>query len=458
MPPLIGGIVYVLLVERLNKIAYGNREDFYSMDTISIIAAGIFCFGYLLITLEHTFNTHKSAVALTMGGILWLLTAIKLHHDPHLLEEALHRAGSEIFGIVAFLLAAMALIEILAHYRFFDFLRAQLIKLKFDDKQQFLIIMAMTFCLSAMLDNIAVTISMLQISRRFFTGKNLLVAIAGVVILANAGGAWSPIGDTTTLILWLADKYTATEVIRYAFLPSLTLAIIVVTFLYRQLSDDDFLAREKGDTVKLSTGEISVIAAAIGSFALPLVISSVGLPPYMGLLFGLGITWSIIELAKRDINKAHQTHLTANIEKLIQTVDIATVKYLIGILLSVMALVTLGVLAWLSESVIGGDASSTRLIGTNFGLGVLSGIVDNTSLVAIAINSLPTNDPQIWSLTAIAAGNGGSLLLIGSAAGVIAAGTFKQISFSSYLKIATVPVFIGLIGAYLVWLLQFNYF
>jgi Na+/H+ antiporter NhaD/arsenite permease-like protein len=428
------------------------------MDSISILAAGIFCVGYILITLEHTFNTHKSAVALTMSGILWLLAAIKLHDHPHELEAALHTTGSDVFGIVAFLLAAMALIEILVHYRFFDFIRSQLIRLRVGDKEQFLVIMAMTFCLSAVLDNIAVTIAMLQIARRFFTGKNLLVAIAGVVVLANAGGAWSPIGDTTTLLLWLADKYTATEVMRYAILPSLTLAIIVVAMLYRQLDNDNFLSREKGDVMKLSSGEKAVIVTALGSFTLPLVISSVGLPPYMGLLFGLGVTWTIIELAKGRGKKAKQTHLTANLEKLIQTVDIATVKYLIGILLSVMALVSLGVLAWVSDSVIGAQASDARIIGSNFGLGILSGVVDNTSLVALAINSLPTNNSELWTLTAIAAGNGGSLLLIGSAAGVIASGTFKQMSFGTYLRIATVPVLLGLLGAYGVWLIQWTYF
>lgn len=428
------------------------------MELVGIFAAGFFTLGYLLITLEQKFNTHKSAIALTMGGVLWLLAAVHLMDDKDTLDHALSHAGAEIFNIVAFLLAALALIEILVHYRFFDLIRAKLITLKIGDKQQFLIIMALTFVFSAVLDNIAITIAMLQIALRFFTGRNMIIAAAGVVIAANAGGAWSPVGDITTIMLWLGDKFTAVEIIQYAFLPSASLALVAGTLLYRKLDDTNFIKREKDDSLMPSKGEKAVIALALSSFVLPLLVSFIGLPPYMGLFLGLGLTWVVIEFAKARKRSNNPTHMTANIERIVQTVDISSIKYIMGILLAVLALSTLGVLQWLSSIVVGSDPSTSHLILTNIGIGFLSGIVDNASLVAIAMNTLPMDNPELWALTAIAAGNGGSLFVIASAAGVVAMGGFKKLTMGEYFKVATFPVFLGLLVSFAVWYLQFILF
>lgn len=428
------------------------------MELLGILAASFFGLGYLLITLEQKFNTHKSAIALTMGGVLWLLAALFLVDNKEALDHALSHAGAEIFNIVAFLLAALALIEILVHYRFFDLIRAKLITLKIGDKQQFLLIMGLTFIFSALLDNIAITIAMLQIALRFFKGKNMIIAAAGVVIAANAGGAWSPVGDITTIMLWLGGKFTALEIIQYAFLPSAALALVAGSLLYRKLDDTSFLKREKDDTLTPSKGEKFVMAAALSSFILPLLVSFIGLPPYMGLFLGLGLTWCMIEFAKQRKRSDNPTHMTANIEKIVQTVDISSIKYIMGILLAVMALSTLGVLQWLSSVVVGADPTTNHLILTNIGLGFLSGIVDNASLVAIAMNTLPMSDPELWALTAIAAGNGGSLFVIASAAGVVAMGGYKQLTMGEYFKVATIPVFLGLLVAFGVWYIQFLFF
>lgn len=427
------------------------------METIAIIAGGLFCLGYLLITLEQKFSTHKSAIALTLGGVLWLLAAVKLKGHDAELDHALSHAGSEIFSIVAFLLAALALIEILVHYRLFDLIRARLIELKVNDRQQFLVILGLTFMFSAVLDNIAITVAMLQIARRFFTGRNLLIAASGIVIAANAGGAWSPVGDVTTILLWLAEKFTAIEVIQYAFLPSLALVLVAGGLLYRKLDDTSFLKREKDDLLQPSRGEKLIIGTALASFTFPLLMSFVGLPPYMGLLLGLGLTWLVIEYAKHVSNGRNETHMSANIDKIIQTVDLSSVKYIMGILLAVMALATLGVLSWLSLTVVGSSPSESHLILTNMGLGFLSGVVDNASLVAIAIQTLPMEDPKLWALTAIAAGNGGSLMIIASAAGVVAMGSYKQLTVGDYFKVATIPALLGLLAAFGVWYLQFAF-
>lgn len=427
------------------------------METIAWLGAAFFILGYGLITLEQKFSTHKSAIALVMGGVLWLLAALHLHgeHGKEKLSHALSHTGAEIFSIVAFLLAAMALIEILVHYRLFDLIRDKLVRLKVSLSQQFLVILTITFFFSAVLDNIAITIAMLQIARRFFSGKNMVLAAAGIVVAANAGGAWSPIGDVTTILLWLADKFTATEVIKYAFLPSFTLFAVATALLFRKLERGELETPEKTEPVKLTRGEKLVVGTALGSFSLPLLVSFAGLPPYMGLLLGLGLTWSMVELAKRMSKKSNPTHMSANIERLLQTVDIASVKYIMGILLAVGALSALGVLLWLSQTAIGANPSEGSLIGITMGLGLVSGIVDNASLIAIAIKTLPMEDPQLWSLAAVAAGNGGSLMVIASAAGVVAMGNFKQLTVVNYLKLATVPVLIGIFASYLVWALQY---
>lgn len=426
------------------------------MGLLGIIATSLFIFGYLLITLEQRFGLHKSSIALIMGGTLWILAAVKLSGEHEHLSESISHIGAEVFGVIAFLLAAMALIEILVHYRLFDLIRSKLSKLNVNTRQQFLMIMGLTFTFSAVLDNIAITIAMLQIARRFFSGKNLLIVVAGIVIAANAGGAWSPIGDITTILLWVADKFTATEVIKYAFLPALALAAVVTVMLYPKVDNVD----EKQETEKiepLSLSEKLVVSTALISFSFPLLMSLVGLPPYIGLLFGLGLTWCMVELAKTKSRKEHQTHMTANIEKLIQTVDISSVKYIMGILLAVGALSAIGVLAWLSTTVIGETPSNAYLIAINIGMGIMSGIVDNASLVALAIPTLPTEDPLMWSLTAVMAGNGGSLMIIGSAAGIVAMGNCKQLTIGKYLKIATLPVALGMVAALVVWLIQFQF-
>lgn len=428
------------------------------MTAIAILAAVLFVFGYVLITLEQKLGTHKSALALLLGAVLWVLAAVQLQGDPDVLEHLLEVTGGEIFGLIVFVLAAMALIEILVHYRFFDLIRARLIKLKVGDKQQFLMVMGLTFFLSAVLDNIAITIAMLQIARRFFTGKNLLIAAAGIVIAANAGGAWSPIGDVTTILLWLADKFTAAEVIMYTFLPALALCATATGLLYRKLDDEDFLKREQGDLLKLSLSERAIVGTALGSFSLPLAMSTVGLPPYFGLLFGLGLTWLMIEFAKQKSRREHQSHMTANIEKIIQTVDLASVKYLIGILLSVSALAALGVLAFISAVAVGEQPTDTRLIIVNIAIGLLSSLVDNTSLVAMAIDVLPeSTSPLMWTLLALAAGTGGSIFVIASAAGVVAMGSMKQLTFQAYFKIATVPALAGFVVGISVWLIQYQF-
>lgn len=420
-----------------------------------LLAIAIFVAGYLFITLEHTIKTHKSAIALFMAAALWIVVATS-GASIDATEHQLHEAGAEIFGLIVFLLAAMTLVEVLIHFRFFDVIRARITKLGLGDRGQFILIAFLTFFFSAILDNLTVTIIMIQIARRFFTEERLLVAATGIVIVANAGGAWSPIGDVTTIMLWLADKFSALQIIMWGFLPSLAMGIVATALMARHFSKNRG-GTEKEETVTLCTEEKVIISLAFGSFTLPVLFHLAHLPPYLGLLFGLGITWLAIEYVKHYSKKEFDSKRT-NLERLVQKTDIASIKFFIGILLAVSALGALGILDILSNTLFGADPSVTRLVIGSSIMGLLSAIVDNVPLTALAIDLIHVENPAVWAFTAVTVGTGGSLLLIGSVAGVIAAGMVPTLTFGKYLRYATTPVLVGYFLAIAVWIGQYLIF
>lgn len=426
------------------------------MDILAWIGGGFFLFGYLLIALEQRFNTHKAAVALIMGGTLWVLAAMLLGAGTPELKEHTSETAVNVFSIVGFSLASMALIEILAHYRFFDFVQQQLLKINIGGRGQFVLLLTLCFFLSGVLDNISLTIAFIQVALRFFKGKNLVLAASAIVVASNAGGAWSPIGDVTSLLLWMSGKISAIDMITTAFLPTLALTLTSGYLIYRQLDDKGFVKNEKKDKkVVLSLSEKLVIGSALFAFVLPLLLSVIGVEAYTARLFGLGITWAIIELMRTKSRQPHESHLTANIDKIIQTVDMSSIKFLIGILLAVGALGALGVLSYLSSIAVGPNPSQEWLITLSSLLGLLSGIMDNSALVAIALQVFPIEDPRIWGLVSITAGTGGSLMIFASAAGVVAMGSVKEITVAKYARYITLPALAGLIVGVAVWLLMY---
>jgi Na+/H+ antiporter NhaD/arsenite permease-like protein len=302
-----------------------------------------------------------------------------------------------------------------------------------------------------MLDNLTTTIVMIQIARKFFKDKNMILMSAAVVIAANAGGAFSPIGDVTTIMLWLADKFTAIEVIKQGFLPSLAILIGALALMYPKVDDKPY---EETDEIvtKLTKSEKIVVFSVFASFILPLVMNFMGLPPYFGLLLGLGGVWLIIDFFKSYTK--HETHLDASIEDMIKKTDIPSLKFFIGILLAVSALEHIGLLEQLSHIVFTEHPSLSRMIFGNISLGFLSAVLDNVPLTAIAIEILNTVDSSIWVLLAIAVGTGGSMLIVGSAAGVVAMGMVKELTFEKYLKLATVPAMVGYLLGMAVWYVQ----
>lgn len=483
---------------------------------VNILAITIFVLGYIGITFEHKLRMNKSSFALLMGSLLWVLVAINvastgvpedfkagdhgetaveetvmIEDGEHVEENAmdsekeataehvvdgefaneqhegteegmiirdylageLGHAAAEIFEIVIFLLAAMSLVEVLVEYQFFDLLRGKIYALGLTEKKQFLVIGVLTFFLSGVIDNLTTTIVMVTIAKKFFKGKNLIPAIVGIIIAANAGGAFSPLGDVTTILLWLAGKFSAVEIIARGFLPSLAIFATAMAILVRKIQNNGFNA-ENEVIAKLTRSEKIVVTVVFSSFALPFIMSFLKLPPYLGLLIGLGITWSIIDIFKQLSDR--KTHIEASIEKMLQKTDLASLKFFIGILLAVSALNSLGLLSYLSDFFYGADHNDfTRVVIGNAGLGLVSSILDNVPLTAIVIQVLNTTNTSLWVLLAITVGTGGSLLSVGSAAGVIAMGMVKELTFMNYLKAGFVAALVSYFVGIAVWYAQY---
>ena len=419
------------------------------MGTFAIIASIIFAIGYIGIATEHRFHINKAAWALFTGSLLWAIVAISHTVGVIEMEEQLLETGYEIFSLVVFLLAAMSLVEILISVGIFDALRTKMLQYQLTNRKQFLIIMATVFVLSAIVDNLTATIIMIQIARKFFSGKNLVVAAAGIVIAANAGGAFSPIGDVTTIMLWIAGKFSAVEIITRAFIPSVVIGVVAYLMMRNKIDDqisDDVPQEQAVHT--FSKGKKIIIGAAAISFIMPVLFKLIHLPPVLGILFGLGFTWLLVDLIEHN---AKESKLSARIESLIQKTDIASIKFFIGILLAVSALSSLGVLDVISGFVYGADQNESQIIIGNIALGVISSILDNIPLTAIAIDILQTENTSLWVLLAICVGTGGSLLSIGSAAGVVAMGLVKELTFKRYFQIAFVPALVSFLAGVAVW-------
>ncbi len=423
-----------------------------AFEPIQIAAFLFFVVGYAAITLEHRLGTSKSAIALLLGGVLWMVVA---YQGGDQVQGAIAHAGADIFGIIVFLLAAMSLVEVLVHYKFFDLIREKIFRMRLGERKQFAVLCTITFFLSAIIDNLTTTIVMVQIARKFFRGENLLLAGASIVIAANAGGAFSPIGDVTTIMLWLAGKFSAGELIAQAVLPCIVLFGVTLGMMYFKITPDSYDATDQV-SVKLDRSEKRVIQCVFFAFALPVLMNFFHLPPYVGLLLGLAIVWIVIDAFKKI--RPRTTHLEASIEDLIRKTDISSLKFFIGILLAVSALHTLGVLELFSHALYGQSPSTNEIVVGNILLGILSALVDNVPLTAIAIQVLETHDVGLWVLLAITVGTGGSLLVIGSAAGVVAMGMLKELTFEKYFKIAFAPALVGYVAALSVWWIQYAVF
>ena len=255
------------------------------MSGIELAATIIFVVGYVFITFEHQIGLQKAPMSLVMAGLLWWLVSRQDIDFAHDMEEA----GWEITQIVFFLLFAMTLVELISRLGFFELVRVRLQERNWNDTRQFVVLMALTFCFSAVLDNLTTAIVMTEICRRFFRGRNLLAAAAGVVVLANAGGAWSPIGDVTTIMLWLAGKFTTEEIITQAFFPSLAHGVVATVLLARVIRDEPNDDSVENLPLTFSPASRVMMTVALLCFTLPFIATQMDLAPFIGLGFGFGV-------------------------------------------------------------------------------------------------------------------------------------------------------------------------
>ncbi len=400
----------------------------------SIIA--VFILGYAAIVFEHKIKIDKAASALITGVLCWTLYVFSgaTHEtvEHHLIEKF-----AEAAQILFFLLGAMTIVELIDAHEGFDIIIS---RVKTRKKVHLLwIIGILSYFLSAVLDNLTTTIVMVSFVRKLVDereDKLLLTSI--IVIAANAGGAWSPIGDVTTTMLWIGKQVTTGKLMEYVFLPSLVCLIVPLLFVMPKLKGD-LMPIVVDDSSKIKVESLSerhktiVFFLGIGALLfVPIFKTITHLPPFMGMLLSLGLMWAITELMHSEKDKEDKTALS--VKSALERVDTPSVMFFVGILLAVGVLESTGILRgcaeWLSQSV--GNQSVIAIL-----IGLISAIVDNVPLVAASMGMYSLDqfpqDHLFWHLIAYCAGTGGSILIIGSAAGVAAMG-MERIEFFWYMK------------------------
>lgn len=437
----------------------------------------VFVLGYACIALEHPLNINKTATALLLGTLMWVLLifgdpstmaissvfqdymaqnpdssfAAWLTHGP-LLEHL-----GEVSEILFFLLGAMTIVEIVDTHGGFKIITNRIVTTK---KVSLLwIIGLLTFFMSAALDNLTTAIVMIALLRKLIGDKTDRWMFAGIVILAaNAGGAWSPIGDVTTIMLWIGGKISAGNIILKTFFPSLVSLVVplaILSFTMKgniQKADKIVTTHTKVEITEKERNLIFFVGVGALLFV-PIFKTITHLPPYLGMLGGLGVLWIITELMnKRDVNNARH-HLA--VSSILQRIDTPSILFFLGILMAVAALQVCGQLTALSQSL---DAIPMEEPGKYYLIttiiGILSSIVDNVPLVAGAMGMYNFElDHYFWEFLAYAAGTGGSILIIGSAAGVAVMG-MEKIDFIWYVKRISLLALIGYLAGCGVFILQ----
>lgn len=420
------------------------------MDLTNIILLSIFLVAIIAISIEHKLEINKSWIALLAGSAMWMIASIGA--DSTELQEAIEAGSSEIFGLIIFLMGAMTIVEMMGHYRFFTWLETKLSSIHIGKTGLFWVMGFTTFVVSAILDNLTTTLVMIQIGRFMYRDKkNFILFTINTVIAANAGGAMSPVGDVTTIMLWLAGKFTAWEIVFYGIFPSLVAWIIPQSLLTHKIKPEAPKLSEQKEVPPL---QWNIIVIGFFTFGFAVMVNILNLPPFIGILLGLSAVAILIDFRHKQGKLKKKTNKIVNV---IKTIDMATITFFIGILLAVNALAFTGVLAEIAKFLFGQNPAENEnaLILGNTIIGIISSVFDNVPLTAAVMDMLPqTVAHQYWILLAITAGTGGSMLIIGSAAGVAAMGQVPELTVKDYLKKGTLPAFLGYMGAILVWYFQ----
>ncbi len=445
----------------------------------------VFVLGYLAITLEHNLKIDKLIPALVMMAICWALIALGIdgfttwfdsgahalvdnfagmgHEDKlHLMEETLLHHLGKTAEILVFLLGAMTIVEIIDYFDGFATIKG-FVKTKSKSKILW-IFCILAFILSAIIDNLTATIVLISILQKIVKERDVRIWYAGLIIIAaNAGGAWSPIGDVTTTMLWIGNKVTTIKLISYLLIPSL-ICMLVPAFIA------SFLPAFKGN-LELSgeddkpAGKLSARMLYLGLGAIvfvPIFKTVTHLPPYVGMMLSLGVVATFAEIYSKSkfnissVSDDDGEHMSAHhspVHSSLSKIELPSILFFLGILMAVAALESLGQLfgfaTWLQDST---PMLSTEMAGTRVSdlvvllLGVGSAVIDNVPLVAASLGMFSEAlDDQLWHFIAYSAGTGGSMLIIGSAAGVVAMG-MEKIDFFWYLKKITWLAAIGFLA------------
>ena len=420
--------------------------------TIIII---VFILGYAAIAFEHPLKLNKAASALITGVLCWTLYIIQSNTPELVSEELLHHLG-EIASILFFLLGAMTIVELIDSHNGFDIITE---KITTKNKQKLLFIVAvLTFFLSALLDNLTTTIVMVSLAKKLLRDKEDRLWFAGLIIIAaNAGGAWSPLGDVTTTMLWIGGQITAMNIMKQLILPSIAVCLIpalIIGYRFKGKKLDPVELPSRSSREK-SEGKFILITGIGLLVSVPVFKTITHLPPFMGMLMALGLLWIITTI----IHKGKEAGLAQKytVTHALQKVDSPSVLFFLGILLAVSALQSLGLLKDMADG-LNNTLKNDYLIGSV--LGLLSALVDNVPLVAASqgmydLNTYPTDHP-FWEFLALTTGTGGSAVIIGSAAGVAAMG-LEKIDFIWYLKKIAWLALLGFVAGIAVFILQLQF-
>ena len=438
------------------------------MTTLTILIVTLFVVGYLCIALESLTRINKAAIALLMCVGCWTLLMMGpgayypevaedsvIHHIAEVIEHHLGDAGGTLF----FLMGAMTIVEIVDSNGGFNFVRDTI---KTRSKRKLLWRVAfITFFLSAILDNLTTSIVMIMVLRKLVQSREeRLIYAALVVISANSGGAFSPIGDVTTIMLWIKGVITTQGVLTEIFIPSLV-SMIIPAFIMQYMLQGKFDKEQnlpKADVSQFTKTQRNIIFwLGVGGLCfVPIFKTLTHLPPFMGILLVLGILWTVTEIF--HYNTAEDDTMAKRVSDLLSRIDLSTIMFFLGILMAVAVLQEIGVLTALGEGLNDAFAGNYYLI--NGIIGVLSSIVDNVPLVAgcmgmypVAADGAMAVDGIFWQLLAYCAGVGGSMLIIGSAAGVVVMG-LEKITFGWYMKKITWIAFVGYLAGILVYWLE----
>jgi len=418
-----------------------------------LITTLFFIAGYMIIALEHVVKINKAATALFIGVVLWIIVA---HSGVNFSETLiqLKEHFEEISEILFFLLGAMTIVELIDIHNGFEII------LRVIKTRSMLVLLwvlcLLTFFLSAVLDNLTTTIVMMAILRKFFKSKLDLWYFAGfIIIAANAGGAWSPIGDVTTIMLWNGGQVSTNTIITEVFLPSLVcllVPLLIASYNYKGRTIEAEVPTPP-TTHQISPGESNfILILGVGLLLMVPVFKAIThLPPFLGMLFSLCLLWLITEILHKNKPIELKHHLS--VAYTVQKIDTPSILFFLGILLAVAAIQTNGSLEFMGSAL---ETAFHDFHITNTLLGLLSSLIDNVPLVAGAMGmysmeTFPQNH-EFWTFLAYCAGTGGSVLVIGSAAGVAAMGILK-IDFLWYLRHIAWLALLGYFSGILVFIL-----